>query len=143
MSIEKNKFLAGRVMEEIFNQGNLTRIDDLFAPEIVIHDTDKELRGEEQVRQGISRLHMAFPDLHYEILDRIAEGDKVVVRFRGQGTQKGEFRGVPPTGKKMTYLGIMIMRFIDGKVIEYWGVSDALGIFQQLDVIPPFGQLAS
>lgn len=136
MSTEKNKVLAERIIDEIFNQGDRSHVDELFAPEIVIHDTDKELRGKEQVQQGIEKLRAAFPDLHYEVLDRIAEGDKVVVRFRGQGTQMGDFRGVPPTGKKMAYTGIVIMRFVDGQVIEYWGVSDALGIFQQLGVIP-------
>jgi predicted ester cyclase len=131
MSTEENKVLAERVIEEIFNQGDRNRVTELFAPGIVIHDTDKELRGKEQVQQGIERLRIAFPDLHYLILDRIAEGDKVVVRFRGQGTHAGEFRGVPPTGKKMAYVGIMIMRFVDGQVLEYWGVSDALSILQQ------------
>jgi len=137
MSIEENKVLAYRILEEIFSQGNLSHIDELFAPDIVIHDPDKELRGMEQVKQGILRLREAFPDLYYTVEDIIAEGDKVVMRFIGQGTHRGEFRGVPPTDKEMTYTGIMILRFVESKVVDYWAVSDVLGIFRQLGVIPP------
>ena len=137
MSAEENKTLAHRILEEIFNGLNPNLIDELFAPGIVVHDPDKELRGLEQVKQGILRLRGAFPDLHYTAEDMIAESDKVVVRFTGRGTHRGEFRGVPPTDKEMTYTGIMILRFVDGRVVDYWAVSDALGIFQQLGVIPP------
>jgi steroid delta-isomerase-like uncharacterized protein len=132
MSTAENKVFAFRILEEVFNRGNLSYIDEFFSPDIVIHDPDKELRGLEQVKQGIARLRMAFPDLHYTAEDVIAEDDKVVIRFRGRGTHRGEFRGAPATDKKMTYTGIMILRFVDNKVVDYWAVSDALGIFQQL-----------
>ena len=137
MSTAVNKVLASRILDEIFSQGNLSHIDELFAPGIVVHDPDKELHGMEQVKQGITRLRDAFPDLYYTIEDMIAEGDKVVVRFTGRGTHRGEFRGVPPTDKEMSYTGIMILRFVDRKVVDYWAVSDALGIFRQLGVILP------
>jgi predicted ester cyclase len=139
MSTEENKALAYRVVEEIFSQGDLNRVDELLAPDMVVHDPDKELRGREQVKQGIVRLHAAFPDLRYTIEDLIAEGDKVAMRYRGWGTHQGEFRGVLPTGKEMTYTGILILRFAEGKVVEHWAVSDVLGIFQQLGVISPLG----
>ena len=132
MSTAENKVFAYRILEEIFSQGNLSNMDELFSPDIVIHDPDKELHGLEQVKQGIMRLRMAFPDLHY-----IAEEDKVVIRFTGQGTHRGEFRGVPPTDKNMTYTGIMILRFVRKKVVDYWAVSDALGIYRQLGVPLP------
>ena len=140
MPTAENKVLARRIVEEVFSQGKLSHIDELFAPGIVVHDPDKELRGMEQVKQGILRLRMAFPDLHYTVEDIIAEGDKVMMRFTGRGTHRGEFRGVPPTGKKMTYTGIMILRFVESKVVDYWAVSDALGIFRQLGVIPPLAR---
>ena len=137
MSIEENKSLATRVMEEIFSQGDLNSMSELFAPDMVIHDPDKELRGRDQAQQGIFRLRAAFPDLRYTVLDQIAEGDKVVMRFQGQGTHLGEFRGYAPTQKKMTYTGIVILRFSGGQVIEHWGVSDVLGMFRQLGLIQP------
>ncbi|HEX9389045.1 MAG TPA: ester cyclase [Anaerolineales bacterium] len=137
MSTAENKVFAYRILEEIFSQGNLSNMEELFSPEMVIHDPDKELRGLEQVKQGIMRLRMAFPDLHYIAEDMIAEEDKVVIRFTGRGTHRGEFRGVPPTDKDMTYTGIMILRFVEKKAVEYWAVSDALGIYRQLGVILP------
>ena len=138
MSTAENKVFASRILEEVFSQGNLSNTDELFSPDIVIHDPDKELRGLEQVKQGITRLRMAFPDLHYTAEDMLAEGDEVMIRFTGWGTHLGDFRGFPPTGKGMTYTGIMILRFVERKVVDYWAVSDALGIFRQLGVILPF-----
>ena len=138
MSVAENKALAARILEEFFNEGNLSNIDELFSPDIVVHDPDKELRGLDQVKQGIARLHAAFPDLHYTAEDMIAEDDKVVIRFRGQGTHRGDFRGVAPTGKGMTYTGMMILRFVERKAVDYWAVSDALGIFQQLGAVMSF-----
>jgi predicted ester cyclase len=137
MSTAENKVFAYRILEEIFSQGNLITMAELFSPDIVIHDPDKELRGLEQVKQGIMRLRESFPNLHYTAEDMIAEDDKVMIRFTGRGTQRGEFRGVPPTGKYMTYVGIMILRFVEKKAVDYWAVSDALGIYRQLGVILP------
>lgn len=136
MSITENKALAHRILEEVFSQGRLSQIEELFTPGILIHDPDKELLGFEQVKQGILRLREAFPDLTYSIEDMIGEDDKVMVRFTGKGTHRGNFRGVAPTDKQMTYTGIMIMRLAEGKLAEYWAVSDALGIFRQLGVYP-------
>jgi predicted ester cyclase len=102
MSIAENKVLAYRMLDEIFSQGDLSRADELFSPEIVVHDPDKELSGRDQVKQGLMRLRTAFPDLRYTVEDTIAEGDKVVIRFTGRGTQRGEFRGVPPTDRHMS-----------------------------------------
>ena len=80
---EKNKALAKRVIEEIFNGGNINNLEELVARDILIHDTDKELSGLDQLRQGIANLHAAFPDLHYTIEDLLADDDKVIVRCKG------------------------------------------------------------
>ena len=132
MSTAENKVFASQILEEVFSQGNLSKMDELFSPDIVVHDPDKELRGLEQVKLGLARLRMAFPDLHYKAEDILAEDDKVMIRFTGQGTHRGEFRGVPATDREMIYTGIMILRFVQKKVVDYWAVSDVLGIFQQL-----------
>jgi steroid delta-isomerase-like uncharacterized protein len=140
MSITENKTLALRILDEVFSQGDVGALNELFSTDIVVHDPDKELRGLEQVKQGMLRLRMAFPDLHYTAEDMIAEEDKVVIRFTGRGTHQGEFRGVPATGKSMTYTGIIILRFVEQKVVDYWAVSDALGIFQQLGATLAFAR---
>jgi predicted ester cyclase len=82
------------------------------------------------------RLLPAFPDLNITIEDQIAEGDKVVTRWVGRGTQQGELQGIPPTGKQATTSGIAIDRIVSGKLVETWDQFDALGMMQQLGVVP-------
>ena len=132
---EKNKILARRIIEDIFNNGNINNLEALVSNEVIIHDTDKELRGLSQLRQGINNLHTAFPDLHYVIEDLLGDDDKVIARCKGAGTHHGPFRGIPPTGKKMTYSVILIWRFSKDKMCEHWSVSDVFGMLQQLEVI--------
>jgi steroid delta-isomerase-like uncharacterized protein len=140
-STEANRALANRIWEEIWHQGNLSLIDELFAADFVRHDPNgQELRGREQTRQFISGLRAAFPDLHYDIDDQIAEGDKVVTRYRFRGTHEGMFQGNLPTGKQVSYTGILIQRFDGGKMVEQWTEADLLSFLQQLGVIPVPGR---
>jgi len=137
MSAERNKQLADRVWEDIWHQGDLSRINDLFTMDFVRHDPGgRELHGTEQNRQFISGLRAAFPDLRFTTDDQIAEGDKVVVRYHFQGTHQGDFQGMPPTHKRVTYTGILIYRLADGKIAEQWTEFDLLGFLRQLGVIP-------
>ncbi len=138
MSSENNKLLAHRVWEEVWHQGQLNRIDELFTPDFVRHDPGRELHGTEQNRQFISSMRTAFPDVHYSVEDQIAEGDKVVVRYRFQGTHLGPFQGMPPTGRQVAYTGILIYRMIDDKIAEQWTEFDLLGFLRQLGVLPHF-----
>lgn len=132
---EKNKAVACRIIEDIFSRGNPGNLEELISENIIIHDTDKELHGLQQLRQGIQNLHIAFPDLNYIIDDLLADGDKVIARCKGSGTHNGPFRGIPPTGKRMTYTVILIWRFENDKMVEHWSVSDVFGMLQQLEVI--------
>lgn len=133
---EENKAIARRIITEVFcSSGNIANLGALAAPDILIHDTDKELRGLEQLRQGIAALHAAFPDLHYTIDDLLADGDKITARCQGAGTHHGPFRGIAATGKPMRYTVILIWRFAGGKLAEHWSVSDVYGMLQQLDVV--------
>lgn len=137
MSAESNTSLAHRVWEEIWHQGQLSRIDELFTPDFVRHDPGgRELHGPEQNRQFISSLCVAFPDVHYTVEDQIAEEDKVVMRYRFEGTHLGAFQGGPPTGKQVSYTGILIYRMAYGKIAEQWTEFDLLGFLQQLGVLP-------
>jgi predicted ester cyclase len=83
-----------------------------------------------------TRLYRAFPDLHITVEDVIAEGDKLVERDTVTGTHQGEFMGLPPTGKTVSYSEIFIMRFVNGRIAEIWGVADALSQMKQLGMIP-------
>lgn len=91
----------------------------------------------EGFKQFIKMVRDAFPDFHDTVEDLIAENDKVVLRVTCTGTHKGEFMGVPPTGKQVTVSAIAIYRFAGGKAVEHWNVTDRLSLMQQLGVIPP------
>jgi steroid delta-isomerase-like uncharacterized protein len=138
MSVEQNKVLVRRFVEEIFNQGNVSVVDQLFAPDFVEHE---ELpAGIPNDRDGViqltTMLRSAFPDFNATIDDILAEGDKVIIRMTWRGTQEGEFMGLPPSGKSISVGVIDIIRIVDGKVVEHWGQMDSMGMMQQLGAIP-------
>ena len=104
MQTEQNKALYRQFVEEVFNRGNTSAIDELVAPDFVEHE---ELppgvpSGREGVKQLSIMLRSAFPDLKATIDDILAEGDKVAARMTWRGTHKGEFMGIPPTGKSVS-----------------------------------------
>lgn len=92
--------------------------------------------GREGAKQVIAVLRAAFPDLHAVIHDQIGEGDKVMTRKIFYGTHRGEFRGVPPTGKQVTIDVIDIVRIANGQMVEHWNVIDWMGLMQQLEATP-------
>jgi steroid delta-isomerase-like uncharacterized protein len=133
---EHNKTLVRRVIEEIYNRGNLAAADELAASDLVVHLTSQEICGREGAKQYVAALRAAFPDLRMTIEDQIAEGDRVVTRWTARGTHMGEFQGILPTGKQARVAGIDIDRIADGKTVECWSHMDELGMMQQLGVIP-------
>ncbi len=142
MSTEQNKALVRQMVEEIFNRGNISRADEFLSPDFVEHE---ELppgipQGREGVKQLTTMMRNAFPDFKATIEDIIAEGDKVVIRMTWSGTQKGEFMGVPPTGKSVSFGVLDIIRVAGGKFVEHWGQMDSMGMMQQLGAIPAPGQ---
>src|SRR5579884_455889 len=143
MSIEHNKAIARQFFEDAYNTGNLALLEQLLAPSYV---DEKAPPGTPSGPQGIATIitmfRRAFPDLHFEIEDQIAEGDKVVTRYTFSGTQQGELMGIPPSGKHVSIGGISIYRITDGKMQQAWIEYDMLGLLQQLGVVPPAGQTA-
>lgn len=95
------------------------------------------MRGLDAFRELIASLRAAFPDLDDTIGDQIAEGDKVVTHWTWTGTHKGEFMGIPATGKKVEVEVVSISHFAGDKVVESWDYVDTLGMMQQLGVVPP------
>jgi steroid delta-isomerase-like uncharacterized protein len=140
---EENKAVVRREVEELYNHtGNLDAVEEIFSPDYVSHEpTSGEVRGIEGARQFAATFREAFPDLQNTIEDMVAEGDKVVMRFWGSGTHEGETEAFgPPTGKRMEITGITIKRLSEGKIVEAWTNFDALGMMQQLGLIPEAGQ---
>jgi steroid delta-isomerase-like uncharacterized protein len=88
-------------------------------------------------KQFIIAITNAFPDIHHDIVDLVAEGqDKVAVRFYATATHKGEFQSIPPTSKKVSFDGMNFFTIIDGKVAEGWVIVDMMGLMQQVGAIP-------
>ena len=134
---EGNRAVVDRLTEEVFNQGNVDVIDELVAEDFVEHDPMPGVGPDrEGFKQFISTLRSAFPDLRTEVADQIAEGDRVVERWRSTATHQGEFIGVPATGKRVTIEGMDISRIEAGKIVEHWTKVDILGLMEQLGAIP-------
>ena len=95
-----------------------------------------EATGAEALKEVFSRLHRAFPDLHVSVEDLIAEGDRIAARNSVTGTHQGDYMGIPPTGRRVTYNEMFIVRFVDGRIAETWGVVDVFSQMKQLGAIP-------
>jgi steroid delta-isomerase-like uncharacterized protein len=112
-------------------------IDELVEPDALIRTPlPIEATGAEKLKEVFAGLHRVYSDLHVKVEDLIAEGDKVVSRNRVTGTHQGEYMGLPPTGKSVTYDEIFIFRFANGRIAETWGVVDVVSQMKQLGVIP-------
>jgi predicted ester cyclase len=145
MSVEENKAVARRVVEELFNHdGNLDVADELFSAEYVGYVAGFEaLHGAEAVKHFAATERQAIPDLRNTIEEQVAEGEKVVTRYRAQGTHSGETEAFgPPTGNRIDIAGMVIDRVVGGKIVQSWIVYDALGMMQQLGSIPEAGEQA-
>ena len=147
MSTEENKALILRGIEAL-NRGNMAEmyaaVDESFVPDFVFHDPNIPLpaggvRSREDYKQFLTGFHAALPG-QFTIEDLIAEGDKVVVRYTFRGTHKGQWRGLPPTGKAVTFTGTITYHLVDGKVVEGWQNADNLSVLRQLGLIPTPGQ---
>jgi steroid delta-isomerase-like uncharacterized protein len=137
MSTEENKALARRVIEQMFNEGNLDVADELLALDYVDHDPTlpEDVHGPEGFKEYVGMYRSAFPDLHVQIEDQIAEGDRVATRWTGTGTHDGELAGIAPTGKRVTVPGMEIVRIANGKLVEGWEGYDSGTLMRQLGVM--------
>jgi predicted ester cyclase len=129
MSAEENKALVRREQEELWNHtGNLDAAEEIFAPDYV-----------EAARQEAADFRRGFPDVVSTIEDLIAEGDKVVARWRASATHRGEYMGIPPTGGEVEFTGISVYRIEGGKIAESWTAEDDLGLMRQIGAVPDPG----
>ena len=136
MSTEENKALARQQFAE-WDRDGFANIDALAAPNFVAHlpgaPSPLDLAG---FKQYAAPFDEGFPGGKLTIDDQIAEGDVVVTRNTWHATHTGNFQGIPPTGKQVAMTGIAIMRVANGKIAEFWGEFDALGLLQQIGAIP-------
>ena len=134
---DQNKAIV-RKLYEAMSTGNVGLVDDLIASNFVDHEglPGIDTNGPAGFKRLVSAFRAAFPDLKISAEDMIADGDKVAVRAVMRGTHKGEFMGVPATGKKFEIAGIDIIRFAGGKAVEHWGITDNMSMMQQLGAMP-------
>jgi C-1 hydroxylase len=134
MSAEKNKTLI-RSYVDTWNRGDLQALSEYWAPEMV-HHTRTKAHGVEAVKGIVGSFMHAFPDLRWEINDIVAEGDRVVTRMTARGTHKGDYMGLPATGKEINCSVLGIARFAEEKIVEHWGVTDELAMMSQIGIFP-------
>jgi steroid delta-isomerase-like uncharacterized protein len=135
MSAEQNKVVSRR-FNELFDQGDMTGMEALVAPNCVAHQPGMPPLDREGFKQVGHVFLSAFADSQTVIEDQIAEGDKVFSRGVWSATHKGEFNGIPATGKRFT-ISIMVMdHILNGQIVEHWAQPDLLGLLQQLGIIP-------
>ena len=135
-----------RMIEDAFNRGDFTAVDELVAADAIQHDPSlpRELQGvpgPQPFKRTVSIYREAFPDVRLVVDDTIAEGDKVVLRWRAEGTHRGPLLGLAPTGVRGSVTGISINRWSDGKVVESWVEWDNLGLARLIGAAPPEGSL--
>lgn len=131
MSLEKNKEIV-RGFIDAYNARKLDLVDNFVSPDYIDHEKNI---GREGLKQLIAMGISAFPDWFETVEDIIAEGEKVWVLLTYTGTHEGEFMGLSPTGKKITSKAVDIYRIVDGKLAEYWNVTDNLNIFKQVGAV--------
>jgi predicted ester cyclase len=136
---QRNKALLLQLIEEGFNKGNLSIVDEIIANDCKEHQRGNS-DGTEGTKEVIETLRSWFPDFEMDAEDLAAVGDKVWARSVARGTNMGPFMGNPPTGRKMRTDVIDIVRFQDGKIVEHWGVPDQLGVMLQLGLLSQKGR---
>lgn len=132
---DENRAAAHRIVAHIFNREDPSRLAELVAADVIVHDPGFELHGVDRLREALAQLHGAFPDIHYTVEDMVAEHDRVALRFSATGTHQGPFRGLGATGRVVRYTGMAFMRFADGHLTEFWANPDLLILFEQLGAV--------
>ena len=144
-TLAANKELVRRLFEDGFNQGDLDVVGEIMAPDAVTHDPIilDAPTGPDAIRGGIELIRTAFPDFHVEILDLVAEGDRVASFLRMSGTNSGSYRRGAATNRYGTMRAFFVWRIADGRIVESWGAADRFQFFQQLGILPSDDELGA
>lgn len=132
------KMIAKLLAENVFSKGNMRTFDEIFADNYVNHNMPvPSISGtKEGFRQLVLATRQAFPDVHVNIENVVAEDGFVVFNDTVQATSRGDFMGVPPSGKRLKWTEIHFLKVVNGKIVEHWMNFDQLGILKQLGAIP-------
>ncbi len=134
MSIEQNKLIMRRMIEEVWNQGNMATAEELFAPDHTSPSAPQLPPGSDGVKMLVQMFRAAMPDYQMSIDLLVADENQVVGRFTQSGTHSGgDLMGMKPSGRKATWTEIGVLRIVDGKIAESWYEVDMLSMMQQLN----------
>jgi steroid delta-isomerase-like uncharacterized protein len=136
MTVDENKALVRRFVDEIFVKGRPEAVDELLTDDFTPHTWASTGAGKADLKQAIERVSAGLSDVSMTIEDLIAEDDRVAVRLTAHAVQTGEFMRLPPSGKAYTIGEIHVFRIRDGKVAEHWHQADLLGMMRQLGALP-------
>ena len=141
---ESNKALLHLWCNDGFNKGNVELADKIYDANVFYHEPSAgEVRGLDALKQFVRTWLTAFPDAQLKIEHQVAEGDHVATRWTFTGTHRGNFRGMPPTGKSITMGAMYFYRIAHNKVVEIRAIVDLLSLLRQLGAVPPVGQASS
>jgi steroid delta-isomerase-like uncharacterized protein len=139
MTLDGNKALVRRFIDEIFVQGRHASVDELLADDFVGHTWPSTGHPKDDLKAAIERTSRGLADPQFTVEDVIAEGDRVAVRLTSSATHVGELMGMPPSGKRYSIGEIHIFRLRDGKVAEHWHQLDQMAMMRQLGAMPGGG----
>ena len=134
---EQNKQLVSQFFETLDRQDTEMMDQLVSSTNYFLHFSGMPpMDWNENKKEFLAPFTKAFPDLRRNIVDMVAEGDKVAVSINVTGTYKGEFQGIPPTGKQVSFTAMDVLTIIDGKITEEWATADMMGLMQQIGAIP-------
>jgi steroid delta-isomerase-like uncharacterized protein len=132
------KSIVRRVLGEAFNQGNLTIVDELVAPDGISHHSSWGTPANRMgLKQLIAMFRTAFPDLYCKVEDEITQDNKVAAHWKMRGTHTGPFLGDPPTSKPIVVEGLIYVCIENEQIIESWLMIDQMSVLQELGLVPP------
>ena len=134
-NVTSNVSLGRRVFQEIYAEGKVSLVDQLYTDDFV-DDSPDGGKGRDLIKEAVTGFHKAFPDLRIDIEDSFAVDDKVVLRYTAHGTQTGAYYDIPPSGKAVAVRGITIFQIANGKIKTEWTEYDRLGVMRQMGAIP-------
>jgi steroid delta-isomerase-like uncharacterized protein len=140
VSSEELKAFVRRFVEEVQSAHKTELIDEFLSHDLIDHMAGSTPPYVEGTKQLFTMINTAFPDIRVTVQDQTVDGDKVWTRKTYQGTHRGPFMGLPPTGKPIAFEAMEIVRIVDGKIVEHWGVSDTMSLMRQIGAFPPPGQ---
>ena len=137
MTMEDNKALVHRFVDEFWSSGKLSMADELMAADATIAVNNQPVADIETLKAFARLLREAFPDWHSTFEELVVEDDRVAERWTGRGTHRGEFQGIAATGRQVAVPGTVFYRIADGKIVEFRGQFDRLALLEQLGALPP------